>query len=220
METLLNQLSNLEHWKIALLASGILLQGAVASVFPEEVILTSLGMLWSQGKIGFFEAWLAVLVGLLPANSFPAFLGRQFGLKALSTRPLCWIFKRQAVENSLKLLKDQGNWVIFCTRFIPLIRGPIYFATGVAQIKAVHFFKWDALASCIQVPVLLGLGAFIGKNANSMIEAYQRIGWFMLIAIGILILTRSMIQRFSRRLERLAVQKKGNPSPNPLPTID
>ncbi len=209
MESLLNQLSNLEHWKIALLASGMLLQGAVASVFPEEVILTSLGVLWSQGKIGFFEAWLAVMIGLLPANSFPAFLGRQFGLKALSARPLCWVFKKEAVESSVHLLKTHGNWVIFCTRFIPLIRGPIYFATGVSQMGALRFSKIDAAAACIHVPLLIGLGGLIGKNANSLTEAYQRIGLGMLLLIILGIVGRSATLEISRRSR---LKKQTSPS--------
>ncbi len=199
MQNLLNQLSNLEHWQIALLATGMLLQGGVFTLFPEEIIFTTLGVLWSQGKIGFFEAWLAISLGLLPANSLPAFLGRRFGLKALSARPFSWVFKRQAVEGATQLLRSYGSWVVFTTRFIPLIRGPIYFATGVSQMGALQFFRVDALASCIQVPLLLILGGLIGKNADSLMQAYQRVGQFMIVFIGLLILGRSIARRATSR---------------------
>ncbi len=200
MENLLNQLSHLEHWKIAVLATGMLLQGAIGTIFPEEIILTSLGVLWSQGKIGFIEAWAAGLLGLLPANALPALLGRKLGLRALSKKPLSQIFKKDAVENSLALIKRHGTRVIFFTRFLPLIRGPIYFATGVAQISALQFSKADALAACIQIPLLIIIGGIIGRNADSLIEAYRTIGLSMLLVIGLVALSRVRLRsRFRQK---------------------
>jgi membrane protein DedA with SNARE-associated domain len=189
METLLNQLNGLEHWQIASVATVMLLQGMVLAIFPEEIVFTTLGLLWGEGKIGFFEAWLAILLGLLPANSMPAFFGRKFGLRALSARPMSWVFKKEAVEAALVLLKRHGSWIVFLTRFIPIIRGPIYFATGVSQMSAFRFFKTDALASLIQVPLLLFIGKWIGKNADSLMQAYQRIGLFMLgLIVGVIVI--------------------------------
>src|SRR4051812_33746886 len=63
METLIARLDLLEHWQIAIFATSLLYQGIFLAVFPEEVIITTLGLLWSQDRIGFFEAWLAVCVG-------------------------------------------------------------------------------------------------------------------------------------------------------------
>ncbi len=184
IESLLLQLSGLIHWKIALLATGLLLQGAVFTVFPEEVVVTTLGVLWSQGRIGFFEAMLAVQCGLLPANFALVFMGNRLGTRLFHIRPFSWVLKPEAVEASLAKLRRAGIWVVFSTRFIPLIRGPVYFATGLSRLPLLHFIRTDALASCIQIPLLLLLGGTIGKNSGSLLEAYQRVGSLMLLLIG------------------------------------
>jgi len=204
MENLLNRLNGLEHWQIALIATGLILQGVIGAVFPEEIILTALGVLWSQGKISFFEAWAAVLFGLIPANAFPAFLGRSFGLKALQVRPLSWVFKKETVENYLGLLRGYGNWVIFFTRFTPLIRGPIYFATGVAQIGAIRFSKIDFLASCIHIPLLIGVGGYIGRGAANLSQAFEKIG---IGAVGFLVLLL-VLRPIAQKILPLASKRK------------
>ena len=184
IESLLLQLSGLAHWKIALLATGLLLQGAVFTVFPEEVVITTLGVLWSQGKINFFEAMVAVQCGLLPANFALVFMGNRLGTRLFHIRPFSWVLKPEAVEESLAHLRRAGIWVVFTTRFIPLIRGPVYFATGLSRLPLWHFVRTDALASFIQIPLLLLLGGTIGKNSGSLLEAYQRVGALMLVLVG------------------------------------
>lgn len=162
-----------------MLASGLLLQGAVLSLFPEEVIVTTLGVLWSQDKIGFIEAVVAVQLGLLPANLCWAFLGSRVGRRIFAIRPFCWMLKPSAIDSALCKLNRHGAWVVFFTRFVPLVRGPVYFATGLAQLPLKRFFLTDFAASCIQIPLMLLMGGYIGASSGSILEAYQRIGYLM-----------------------------------------
>lgn len=198
MEALLLRLSDLQHWEIAALASYLLLQGFAVTVFPEEVIITTLGLLWSQNRIGFFEALVAVWVGLLPANSLAVFIGGKLGPKLLNMRPFIWVLNPVAITESLARLRRHGTWIVFLTRFIPLIRGPVYWSAGLSQMRVIDFFRADFLASCIQVPALLFLGSMIGKNSGNLIEGYQRIGMLMLIMI-VGVLTGQALLNWRRR---------------------
>lgn len=188
MEALLNQLAALDHWQIALLATGLLLQGAVFTIFPEEVIISALGVMWSQGKIGFFEAMVAVQLGLLPANAVLVFVGDRIGSKALSLPPLRWMLKPAAVESAAAKLRRGGPWLIAITRFTPLIRGPVYFACGVAKIGVLRFMRVDALTSCLQVPLWLIIGGYVGASSSSIMQAYSRLGMGMAVAFGMALL--------------------------------
>lgn len=210
IESLLLQLSGLAHWKIALIATGTLLEGAVFTVFPEEVVVTTLGVLWSQHRIGFFEALLAVQLGLLPANLCLVFLGNRIGIKLLKIPPFKWILKPDAVVRSLERLRQAGSWVVFATRFIPLIRGPVYFATGLSRFPISRFFRIDCAASFIQIPLLLGLGATIGKNSASLLQAYQHVGVFMLALIGLM----AVISLVKGRLESVKTSNQSSTSVN------
>lgn len=185
IETLLLQLSGLPHWKICAIATWFLLQGAVFTIFPEEVIVTTLGVLWSQQRVGFFEAMLAVQLGLLPANLILVTVGNKLGPGLFEIRPFRWLTNKRDVEDALRTLKRHGAWVVFITRFVPLIRGPIYFAAGLSRLRPLYFFKIDASASFIQIPLLLLLGGTIGRNSGSLISAYQKVGLGMAGLLGI-----------------------------------
>ncbi|MEO5969843.1 MAG: DedA family protein [Bdellovibrionia bacterium] len=200
METLIARLDHLEHWQIALLAASLLYQGIFLAVFPEEVIITTLGLLWSQGRVGFLEAWVAICVGLLPANATTVYAGSKLGMKILTIRPFRWVLKKEAIEESLEQIRHYGKRIVFFTRFIPMIRGPIYFASGMSKMGVLNFMKTDFMASLIQVPGLLLLGCAIGKNATSIMDAYSKIGLFMLILLIAAILIKWLMHQRSHRV--------------------
>jgi membrane protein DedA with SNARE-associated domain len=200
METLIARLDHLEHWQIALLATSLLYQGVFLAVFPEEVIITTLGLLWSQSRIGFVEAWVAICVGLLPANATTVFAGSRLGMKIITIRPFRWVLKREAIEESLEQIRHYGKRIVFLTRFIPVIRGPIYFAAGMSKMGVLNFMKTDFMASLIQVPGLLLLGCAIGKNASSIMDAYSKIGLFMLVLLVAAVLIKWFLHQRSHRV--------------------
>lgn len=196
METLLDWLSSLSHWQIIFLVSGLLLQGAVFTVFPEEIIITSLGVLWSQGRVSFVESLLAVQLGMLPANAFWVFLGSKLGRKVLDRRPFSLLFSRESIDRASERIQKFGLWIIVITRFTPLIRGPMYFALGLSGVKISKFTPIDAASSCVQIPILLLVGYKLGQNSASLVQAYERIAVvFAIIFVGLLIFMVSRKQR-------------------------
>jgi len=141
----------------------------------------TLGVLWSQGKISFLESVLFIQAGLLPANAFMVGMGKRFGLPLIHRRPFKWMLDPAEVAQWLELIRNNTKKVIFFARFVPMIRGPIYFATGMSQLELSKFSKIDYIASLLQLPVLLFLGRWIGTNAGSLIDAFQKIGLLFLI---------------------------------------
>ena len=184
MESLLIQLGSLEHYQIAALASYLLFQGCYLGIIPEELIISTLGFLWAEGKIGFLESLVAVWLGLLAADTTTVFVGTHFGPKLLKMRPFCWIFNQEDLDENLREIKKYGSWIVFFTRFTPVIRGPIFLAAGLSQIGIFKFFRTDFLASCIYIPLLLWLGRYFGKNSVSMVDGYKHLG----VVIGLFLL--------------------------------
>lgn len=199
LESLLTRLANLGHFQIAALASYLLYQGAFLAVFPEELIITTLGFLWGEGRIGFFEALVAIWIGLLPANATTVFIGAHFGPRIFKMRPFRWMFSIEAVQEYLRELHQYGRWIVFITRFTPVIRGPVYLAAGLSKMGVLRFMRTDALASCIQIPALLLLGRWIGKSSGSMMEGYKRIG----IAMAVFLILAIVLKTISDRRRRL-----------------
>lgn len=190
MDGIFNLIQGLSHWQICGLATWLLLQGAVVAVAPEEVIVLSLGVLWGQGKIGFIEALLSILLGLLPANNAMVFVASRFSKFKF--------FQKPAVLNAVSMFKKRGRWVIFATRFTPFVRAPIYAAVGLSRIPQFVFFAIDGVAALIQVPALLCLGNYIGQKTGSITAAYKLIGGVSLSVAGValvIFLIRNQVRR-------------------------
>ncbi len=180
MEELLLRLTALPSWQIALAATWLLLVACVVPSLPEEIVITALGMLWGRGRIAFLEAFAAVLAGLLAANLGTVFIGSRLARGLSLWKPLARAFHSPAVQGALATIRRHGRAVVFVTRFTPLVRGPVYFASGLSQMGLGRFFQVDALAACLQVPLLLWLGARLGDGATSLLDAWRRMGWLAL----------------------------------------
>jgi membrane protein DedA with SNARE-associated domain len=182
MQDLLTTFSDLAPWQIGATATWLLLQACVLPSVPEEIVMATLGMLWSQGRLSFPTAFVAVLLGLLPANSAAVFIGSRLARGLSRFGPLQRTFESRPVQDALAAVRRHGRGLVFATRFTPLVRGPIYLACGASEMGIPRFFAVDALAACIQVPLVLWLGARVGQGAASLAEAWQRIG---LLAAGL-----------------------------------
>jgi membrane protein DedA with SNARE-associated domain len=173
MEALLAQLIGLESWQIALFATVLLLEGAVLAIVPEEGVGITLGILWALGKIDFWFALLAMQIGLLPANQVAVEIGRRFGPKIFRNRYVRCLFSEESVARATLNFRRWGFWVVFLTRFTPLIRGPVYLSAGLLGVSRLRFLLVDTLASFLQIPLLLWLGRSLGQRAPELIKAYQ-----------------------------------------------
>lgn len=187
MQELLLRFSGLAPWQIAATATWLLLQACVLPSLPEEIVVATLGMLASQGRIGFPTAFAAVLLGLLPANSAAVFLGSRLARGLSRFGPARRTLESRLAQDALDAVRRHGRGLVFATRFTPLVRGPIYLACGAAQMGVPRFFAVDALAACIQIPLVLWAGARLGQGATSLEEAWQRIGLFAagLVAVAL-----------------------------------
>jgi membrane protein DedA with SNARE-associated domain len=177
-------LSSLPGWQLALAATWLLLQAAVIPSVPEEVVMTTMGVLWSQGKVDFLTAYAAILAGLLPANAMAVFIGGLAERGLLRFGPARRLIQSGAVRSARAKVLRYGRVVVAVTRFVPLVRGPVYLACGASGMTVRQFFVIDALAALVQVPLLLLLGAKVGEGAGSIAEAWQRVGILALLLLG------------------------------------
>jgi len=177
-------LSNLPGWQLALASTWLLLQAAVIPSLPEEVVFATLGVLWSQGKVDFLTAYAAVLAGLLPANAMAVLFGGLAERGLLRFGPVQRLIQSDAFRSARAAVVRHGRVVVAVTRFVPLVRGPVYLACGASGMTVRQFFVVDAMAALVQVPLLLLLGAKVGEGAGSLAEAWQRVGLVALMLLG------------------------------------
>ena len=209
MEQLLLGLAGLPSWQIALTATWLLLVACVVPSLPEEIVITALGMLWGRGRIAFLQALAAVLAGLLAANLGAVFIGSRLARGLSLWEPLARPLRSAAVQGALGAIRRHGRAVVFVTRFTPLVRGPVYLAAGLSQMSLARFFQVDALAACLEVPMLLWLGARVGDGAGSLVQAWRRMGWLTL-GLAVAMLTLHLL--LTRRRLRSADVARSSPA--------
>lgn len=177
MQILIDRLMTLGEWQIVGAVILTLWEGAIFTVFPEEVVMCVLGVLVFQGRIPFEMAWLAVTIGLLPANLFTVLIGRGFGMAILKRAPFRWFIDPGMVQAILEPVRQKGVWIVAATRFTPIIRGPVYFSVGTSQFKPLRFLRTDFLASLAQIPLWISLGQWMGARSESIAQSFQWIGF-------------------------------------------
>lgn len=195
MQELLQQALELSSWQICGLAMWLLFQGLVVSLFPEEVIVASLGALWGIGKISFLQASTAIFLSLLPANFLMVCLSRRIGRPLLRRKPFSWFLKESSVNKASEVFAHYGIGAVVLTRFTPFIRGPMYVAAGISNIKLRQFALIDGLAALVQVPSWLFLGRISGAHA---MEIFALIKNFAVIALlsGLLLATILCLRQY------------------------
>jgi membrane protein DedA with SNARE-associated domain len=194
---MLAHLVGLSHWQVCLLVTYLFVQGAFFTVFPEEVILPTLGVLWSQGHVGFFEAFMASILGLTGGDLILLFLGRNFGIKLLKRRPFSWIIDSETLSTALDQVHKHGSWMVFVVRFIPMVRAPTFFACGMTTMSVWRFLKNDWAGLGIWIPFLILVGRHIG-GSGSIEQAFHKLGLIMALLVGSAIFF-SILRNFKKR---------------------
>jgi membrane protein DedA with SNARE-associated domain len=173
-------LAGLSEMQIYTLVVGLLLQGIIVAIAPEEVVIMSLGVLWSQNRVHFFPSIAAIATGLLTANLIIVWVAGRFSHLA--------IFQKKSVHAALEKFKARGKWIVFITRFTPFIRGPVYYAAGISGMRVRDFFQIDAAAFCVQCPLVFMIGATIGLHTGSITDAYRIIAISALSVAALILL--------------------------------
>jgi membrane protein DedA with SNARE-associated domain len=183
MQELLFRFSEMSEWQIYALVTGLLLQGFILTIFPEEILILALGYLWAQEKVGFVESFICLTIGLLPANAACFLIARRYGMGLLKMRPFCWFISQRSLRLAIIRMRSHGERVLFITRFTPIIRGPIYMAAGISGMSLATFLRVEFLAACIQIPLLLYCGKILGNHADRIMELLQGFGFLMGFAL-------------------------------------
>lgn len=152
---------------------------------PSEVIMAFGGWLAYDGQ---FDLSLVILTGTL--GSVLGALAA-YGIGYTGGRLLVTKFGRYVLLDEDSLVKVEGwfekygNWAIFLTRFVPLVRTLISFPAGIGRFKLSHFIALTFLGSLIWNTVLGYLGYWLGPQWEDIIAFFDSIE---LIAIAALVI--------------------------------
>jgi len=180
METILAFLSSSSGVYVYLSIALLILAGAFALPFPEDMIFLSTGYLAYKGLINPYIGIAVGLLSLVLGDSIIYFLGKRFGIKILSLPVFKHLISKKNIDRAKKFMDRHGSKSVFISKFIVGLRYSVFFTSGMFAIGYKRFISFDMLASCISVPTLIFLAYFNGGRIDSVITQVKKVEYQIL----------------------------------------
>lgn len=194
-------LEHLDQWIAGVGWLGYLVLGLAAMIeyifppFPGDTIMLLGGVYAVRGQKPWFLVLLVLTVGSMAGAMVDYWIG---------TRLYFWIERRPPNKRFLGLTHEQvlhaearmrkrGPLLILVNRFLPGIRGIIYFAAGAAEMPARQVLILGTLSATAFNLLILGIGIAVGGSAERLegaLRTYQQAVYLVLGALGLLLLLR------------------------------
>ncbi|MEK7163061.1 MAG: DedA family protein [Patescibacteria group bacterium] len=153
---------------------------------PSEIIMPFSGFLAANGVFNF---WLVVFIGAL-GNLIGSLFSYWIGY-LIRKGVLHWNNHKVSteVERARQWLDSFGDWAVFISRLLPVIRTFISFPLGILKVKSLwHFSILTFAGSFIWSIFLTYLGFVLGKNWETLHIYFRKLDYLILalilIAVG------------------------------------
>lgn len=162
---------------------GIALLMALENIvppIPSELIMGIGGMFVAQGKMTFWPLLVIGTIGTTLGNLFWFVIGRRLGIEAL--RPWVDRWERwltvdwQHVETASRFFGAHGQWVIFASRFSPVMRTMLSLPAGLAHMKTAKFLFFTFAGAAIWNAILIEGGRLLHVYVR---DAQVIFGWIV-----------------------------------------
>ncbi|HEX7967082.1 MAG TPA: DedA family protein [Stellaceae bacterium] len=159
------------------------------------------GFAAAQGLLNAPLLLVAAWLGSFAGDQCYFWIGRNFGLRLLSRRPL-W---RRRVDSALGWVKRYDTWFILSFRFIYGVRNFSSFALGISGIAWQRFLVLNLIAAFLWAAAFVGAGYFCGRAFERMLgEFADRFALAMLAGFTVVLVTVGLVHRLRQRRRRAA----------------
>lgn len=170
---------------------GVLVAMAIESAcipLPSELILPMAGWMVARGQ---FDLWWAAIAGTLGCTLGSAVA---YWVGALGGRPFILRYGRYVLVSPHDLARADrwferyGDWAIFFSRLLPVVRTFISFPAGVVRMNFVRFLIYTTIGS---FPWSLGLvyaGKVLGDNWEEVRSFLQKFDYLIAAAVVALVI--------------------------------
>ncbi|MGC4123180.1 MAG: DedA family protein [Myxococcales bacterium] len=191
---------------LALIAAGAFVE-YVFPPFPGDTV-TILGGVWAVR--GGWPAWLVyalVMSGSLLGALVDFAAGRWVGARLDRAPSDAWYVRRldrARLADWEERFKTRGVWWLVVNRFLPGIRGPIFFAAGVARVPLWKVVVFGGVSALVWNALLFAAGYGVGGEADrllALVSGYGKVAWGVL-GIVIAALALRLLWRRAQRSPR------------------
>ena len=180
---------------------GLMLLESMGILIPSEAISPFAGYLVSQGRIGLFGAvsagvlgnlagsWIAYLIGLWGGRELWFHYGRYVGVR------------QHHLILAEKWFDKYGEFTVFISRCLPVVRTFISFPAGTARMNFAKFTFYTFLGCVPWVFALTYLGYLLGENWEMIGDYLHYLDYAVTLGVlagAVYLFLRWRSSRFSR----------------------
>ncbi len=159
--------------------------------FPGDTV-TLLGGLYSYLRGNCLPlVFAAIMAGTLLGSSVDYALGRWIAQHYANRGSSSWLGRRIKPEQldrwRQRFHQREIMWLLL-NRFLPAIRGPVFFAAGMAQVPYKRVLFWGGLSALLWNCLLIFTGYALGGQAHkleALLLSYGRYSWIALGVFGV-----------------------------------
>jgi len=194
----------LAHRPLYLVYSFIFLNTAVESPFPPypaDIFVLLFAFLSGQGAYNPCLVYALSTAGSVTGIMILYYLARKKGdavVRFVSRTFLRHILPPPVMERIKRKFLDHGDLFLILNRFLPGMRAPICFTTGLVRKPAGKVFIYSLVSVMAWDLILVLVGFRLGKSWDSASQFLRRYNLFALAVIAV-ILTVFSILYFSRK---------------------
>jgi len=156
---------------------------------PEDIILFTAGYFVYKGVMNLPMSISVAIIGIILGDLMIFYAGKKFGRKILRAKIfLIKIMTLQRLLKAKRFLKKRGNLTIFIGRFLPGLRAPIFFTSGLMGVKPSVFITLDGIATFISAPVLLYLAYYFGEELDRLKTYLLKFQLYVLLGGGVIVI--------------------------------
>ena len=154
---------------------------------PSEIVLPFAGYLVYSGKMGFFFAVFAAVLGQLFGSTLSYYIGYYGGRPLVLKYGKYFLLSKKHFEHVESWFIKHGAAAVFFTRLLPVARTLISFPAGITKMKFSKFLLYSTLGIVPWTIFLIYVGFKLGNQWQSIIATFDEFQYVVIAGIIIFI---------------------------------
>src|SRR2546422_6050363 len=154
----------------------LLIAGIVGFPIPDQLLLIISGYLVLTNSLSLTPTLLVAVLGSICGITLSYLLGRGSGSYLAKRR-----FAAHRLQNARSCFERFGGWTLVFGYFVPGIRNLMGFTSGMMRLRVGFFAPYAYSGAIISSLTCVGMGYFLGTQANWMLAS---VGRFALVPVG------------------------------------
>jgi membrane protein DedA with SNARE-associated domain len=167
---------------------------------PSEIVLPAIGYFAARGEmnllLGFASALIVGTVGMAIDYYIAYFLGKDIIYKHLGF----FHIKKESLLAFDAWFAENGDFAVFVSRLLPVVRSLINFPAGFAEMPFSKFLLYSVIGTAMWDVLLIGFGYY----ALSVDNAYAVAGAIVAFSVVLYVVYVVAMKRIRRKMKKAA----------------